>query len=102
MAVRWPKKIKPDAAPRPQFHHVNDIVPTIYDVAGITPPQVVNGFQQDPIQGVSMAYTFDNANADGRLLTQYFEIMGSRGVYHDGWFAGAPGVIGKQFIRNFR
>jgi arylsulfatase A-like enzyme len=91
MAVRWPKKIKPDAAPRPQFHHVNDIVPTIYDVAGITPPQVVNGFQQTPIQGVSMAYTFDDADADGRLLTQYFEIMGSRGVYHDGWFAGAFG-----------
>ena len=91
MAVRWPKKIKPDATPRPQFHHVNDIVPTIYEVVGITPPKVVNGFQQDPIQGVSMAYTFDDADADGRLLTQYFEIMGSRGVYHDGWFAGAFG-----------
>jgi len=91
MAVRWPKKIKPDATPRPQFHHVNDIVPTLYEVIGITPPKVVNGFPQDPIQGVSMAYTFNDANAKGRLLTQYFEIMGSRGVYHDGWFAGARG-----------
>ncbi|MCR9294349.1 MAG: sulfatase-like hydrolase/transferase, partial [bacterium] len=91
MAVRWPRKIKPDPTPRPQFHHVNDIVPTIYEVVGITPPKVVNGFQQDPIQGVSMAYTFSDANADGRLLTQYFEIMGSRGIYHDGWFAGAFG-----------
>jgi len=91
MAVRWPKKIKPDATPRAQFHHVNDIVPTIYEVVGITPPKVVNGFQQDPIQGVSMAYTFNDANAKGRLVTQYFEIMGSRGVYHDGWFAGAFG-----------
>ncbi|HSH16030.1 MAG TPA: sulfatase-like hydrolase/transferase, partial [Verrucomicrobiae bacterium] len=91
MAVRWPKKIKPDATPRPQFHHVNDIVPTLYEVIGITPPKVVNGFVQDPIQGVSMAYTFKDADAKGRLLTQYFEIMGSRGVYHDGWFAGAPG-----------
>jgi len=91
MAVRWPKKIKPDATPRAQFHHVNDIVPTIYEVVGITPPKVVNGFPQDPIQGVSLAYTFSDANAKGRLLTQYFEIMGSRGVYHDGWFAGAFG-----------
>jgi len=91
MAVRWPKKIKPDATPRPQFHHVNDIVPTIYEVVGITPPKVVNGFPQDPIQGVSMAYTFNDPTAKGRLLTQYFEIIGSRGIYHDGWFAGAFG-----------
>jgi len=91
LAVRWPKTIKPDATPRPQFHHVNDIVPTLYEVIGITPPKVVNGFPQDPIQGVSMAYTFDDAKAKGRLLTQYFEIMGSRGIYRDGWFAGAPG-----------
>lgn len=91
MAVRWPKKIKPDAVPRSQFHHVNDIVPTIYEVVGITPPKVVTGFPQDPIQGVSMAYTFADPKAKDRLHTQYFEIMGSRGVYHDGWFAGAPG-----------
>jgi len=70
---------------------VNDIVPTIYEVVGITPPKVVNGFPQDPIQGVSLAYTFHDAKAKGRLLTQYFEIMGSRGIYHDGWFAGAFG-----------
>jgi len=91
LAVRWPAKIKPDAKPRSQFHHVNDIVPTIYEVVGITPPKVVNGFPQDPIQGVSMAYTFNDAAAKGRLLTQYFEIMGSRGIYHDGWFACAFG-----------
>ena len=91
MAVRWPKKIKPDAVPRPQFHDVNESAPTIYDAAGITPPQVVNGFQQPPIQGVSMAYIFDDADADGRLLTQYFEIMGSRGVYHKSWSANAFG-----------
>lgn len=91
MAVRWPKKIKADSKPRPQFHHVNDIVPTIYEVVGITPPKVVNGFSQDPIHGVSLAYTFSDPKAKGRLLTQYFDIMGSRGVYHDGWFAGAVG-----------
>jgi len=91
MAVRWPKRIRPDTTLRAQFHHVVDIVPTIYEVVGITPPRVVNGFPQDPIEGVSMAYTFDDAVAEGRHHTQYFEIMGSRGIYHDGWFAGAFG-----------
>ncbi|MFV1971383.1 MAG: arylsulfatase [Acidimicrobiia bacterium] len=91
MAVRWPAKITPDATPRPQFHHCNDLVPTIYEILGITPPRVVNGVEQDPIDGVSMAYTFDDPDADGQLLTQYFEIMGSRSIYHDGWMASAIG-----------
>ena len=91
MAVRWPKKIKPNATPRQQFHHVNDIVPTLYDVVGITPPKVVNGFPQDSFDGISMVYTFNDAQAKDRKHTQYFEIMGSRGIYHDGWFAGAFG-----------
>ena len=91
MAVRWPAKIKPDATPRPQFHHVNDVVPTIYEVVGITPPREVNGIAQDPIDGVSLAYSFDDPNAAGRLLTQYFEVMGSRAIYHDGWMASAFG-----------
>jgi arylsulfatase A-like enzyme len=91
MAVQWPAKIKPDATPRTQFHHVNDVVPTIYEVLGITPPLVVNGIPQDRIDGVSLAYTFDDPKAEGRLLTQYFEIMGSRGIYHKGWFASAFG-----------
>ena len=78
MAVRWPAKITPDATPRSQFHHCNDVVPTIYEAVGITPPLVVNGVLQDPIDGVSFAYTFDNPDAEGRLRTQYFEIMGSR------------------------
>ena len=91
MAVQWPAKIKPDATPRPQFHHVNDVVPTIYELLGITAPLVVNGIPQDRIDGVSFAYSFDDPKAPGRLLTQYFEIMGSRGIYHDGWFASAFG-----------
>jgi arylsulfatase A-like enzyme len=91
MAVRWPAKIKPDATPRTQFHHCNDVVPTIYEILGITPPRVVNGIPQDPIDGVSFAYTFDDPDAPGRLLTQYFEIMGSRAIYHDGWMASAFG-----------
>ncbi len=65
MAVSWPARIRPDKTPRAQFHHVNDIVPTIYDVLGITPPKVVDGFAQDPIDGVSMVYTFADAKVPG-------------------------------------
>lgn len=91
MAVRWPAKIKPDATPRTQFHHCNDLVPTIYEVIGIEPPREVNGVPQDPIDGVSFAYSFEDPKAEGRLLTQYFEIMGSRAIYHEGWMASAFG-----------
>jgi arylsulfatase A-like enzyme len=91
MVIRWPGKITPDPTPRTQFHHCNDIVPTIYEVVGITAPRVVNGVPQDPIDGVSLAYTFDQADAAGRLRTQYFEIMGSRAIYQDGWMASAFG-----------
>ena len=91
MAVRWPARIKADPTSRTQFHHCNDIVPTIYEVVGITPPLTVNGVPQDPIDGVSFAYTFDDPQAKGRLLTQYFEVMGSRAIYHDGWMASAFG-----------
>ncbi len=91
MAVAWPKKIKPDATPRPQFHHVIDLAPTIYEVLNITPPRVVNGVPQDSIDGISMAYTFVDAKAPGRRKTQFFDIMASRGMYHDGWFASAMG-----------
>jgi arylsulfatase len=91
MVISWPKGIKPDKAPRTQFHHVNDIAPTLYDILGIRPPKVVDGHEQDPIDGVSMVYTFDDANTPGLKETQYFDIMGSRGVYHEGWFAGTFG-----------
>ena len=91
MAVRWPAKIKPDATPRAQFLHVNDVVPTIYDILGITPPRVVNGIPQDPFDGVSFTSTFNDAKAKEVKHTQYFEIMGSRGIYHDGWMASAFG-----------
>jgi arylsulfatase A-like enzyme len=91
MAVSWPAKIKHDETPRPQFHHVTDIVPTIYEVVGITAPRVVNGVDQMSIDGISMAYTFADASAKGRKTTQFFDIMGSRGIYHDGWFADTFG-----------
>lgn len=91
LVVHWPKNIKPDSVPRSQFHHVIDIVPTIYDVIGITPPRVVDGVEQMEIDGVSLAYSFNDAEAPEQKLVQYFDIMGSRGVYKDGWFAAAFG-----------
>jgi len=92
MAVSWPKAIKPDTTPRSQFHHVNDVVPTIYDVLRITPPQEVDGVTQQPLDGVSFAYTFADAKAPGRKQAQYFEVMADRGIYSpDGWFASAWG-----------
>ncbi|WP_428663604.1 arylsulfatase [Reyranella sp.] len=93
MAISWPKKIKADKTPRGQFHHVNDIVPTIYETVGITTPKVVDGFVQDPIDGVSLAYTFNDAKAAGQKTTQYFDNNGSRGVYRDGWFASTFGPL---------
>ena len=93
LAVSWPARIEPDATPRSQFHHVNDIAPTIYDVLGIEPPAAVDGFAQDPIDGVSMTYTFDDALAPTKKRTQYFENNGSRGVYHDGWYACTFGPL---------
>ncbi len=91
MVISWPAKIKHDGKPRAQFHHVNDIAATLYDILDITPPKVVNGIEQQPLDGVSLAYTFNEPEAKSEKKTQYFEILGSRGVYHEGWFAGTPG-----------
>lgn len=91
MVVSWPKGIKPDKTMRNQFHHVVDIAPTIYEILGIPNPDVVNGHQQMPFDGVSLAYTFADGSAEGRKKTQFFDNNGSRGVYHDGWFASAFG-----------
>jgi len=91
MAVSWPRKIEPDKAPRSQFHHVVDLVPTIYEVLEIEPPREVQGIQQDPIDGVSMVYTFSEAQAEDRKRTQFFDIMGSRAIYHEGWIASCFG-----------
>ncbi|MBP6771215.1 MAG: sulfatase-like hydrolase/transferase [Reyranella sp.] len=91
LAISWPKGIKASATARPQFHHVVDVAPTVYELLKIKPPREVNGFKQDSIDGVSMAYAFGDASAAGRRKTQFFDIMASRGIYHDGWFASAPG-----------
>ncbi|WP_234660270.1 arylsulfatase [Agromyces marinus] len=91
MVVQWPARISPEREPRTQFHHVIDVVPTIYEIVGISHPEMVNGIPQDPIDGISMAYSIDEADAAGRRRTQYFEIMGSRSIYADGWMASALG-----------
>jgi len=92
LAVSWPSKIKHDDTPRTQFHHVIDVVPTIYEAAKITPPRMVNNFEQTPLDGISMTYTFADAKAKDRRTTQFFDIMGSRGIYKDGWFACTFGL----------
>ncbi|MFK0685722.1 arylsulfatase [Ochrobactrum sp. BD67] len=91
LVISWPGKIKPDKTPRTQFHHVNDIVPTIYDILDIQPPKLVDGISQDPLDGVSMAYSFDAPQAPGQKKAQYFEIMGSRAIYEDEWIASVFG-----------
>ena len=89
MAISWPGHINDVGGIRNQFHHVIDIVPTILEAAGIQAPDMVDGIKQKPIEGVSMVYTFDkaNANAPSKRDTQYFEMFANRGIYHDGWYA---------------
>jgi len=87
MVISWPARIKDRGGIRSQWHHTIDIVPTILDVSGLDQPSMVNGVAQKPIEGVSMVYTFDNPKAPSTRRTQYFEMMGNRGIYHDGWVA---------------
>jgi len=88
MIVSWPKRIKAANEIRSQWHHVIDVAPTVLDAANLPEPKSVNGTIQEPIQGVSMVYSFDNANSMSTHKTQYFEIFANRAIYHDGWFAG--------------
>lgn len=87
MAMAWPARIKDAGGIRHQFHHVIDVVPTILEAAGLPEPVMVNGIAQKPIEGVSMAYSWDIASAPGRRTAQYFEMFGKRAIYHDGWIA---------------
>ena len=89
MAIAWPNVIKDKGGIRNQFTHIIDIVPTILEATGIAAPEVVDGIPQKPIEGTSLMYTFDkaNANAPSRHTTQYFEMMGDHAIYHDGWIA---------------
>jgi arylsulfatase A-like enzyme len=85
--VHWPAKIQAKGEVRTQFTHVIDVAATVLDVAGLPEPTIVNGVQQMPLQGVSMAYCFDDPGAEERHETQYFEMFGNRGIYHKGWTA---------------
>ncbi len=85
--VHWPKGIRSKGEIRSQFHHVIDVAPTILEAAKLPEPTMVNGVLQKPFEGVSMLYSFDNTNAADRHETQYFEMMGNRGIYHQGWTA---------------
>jgi arylsulfatase len=87
MIVQWPKGIQSKGEIRSQFGHVIDIAPTVYEVTKIPAPKIVNGIEQDPIEGTSLAYSFNQGDAKEQHNVQYFEMFGNRGVYQDGWFA---------------
>ena len=88
LVVHWPNGIQAKDELRSQWHHVVDVAQTILEAAGLPEPKSVNGTGQIPMQGVSMVYSFNKAHAPDRHTTQYFEIVGNRAIYHDGWLAG--------------
>jgi hypothetical protein len=92
-AARWPRGIEAKGEVRSQFTHVIDIVPTILEAAGLPAPDFVNGIMQQPIEGISFAYSFDDAAAPEQHTTQYFEMFGNRGIYHNGWSAVTQHII---------
>ncbi|WPR78035.1 hypothetical protein [Algoriphagus sp. NG3] len=77
---------------------MNDITPTIYDILDIEYPKVVNGFAQDAMDGISITYTFDRPQAEGQKKTQFFDVMGSRAIYHDGWMDGWHLLLVPEFL----
>jgi arylsulfatase len=87
LIVHWPKGIEQKGQIREQYHHVVDIVPTVYEIIGIDPPDEFNGIPQKPIEGLSMSYTFNDGDAPTRKEVQYYEMFGHRGLWHDGWKA---------------
>lgn len=93
LIVSWPARIKDRGATRGQFHHVTDIAPTIYEATGIKVPDVVNGVKQLPLEGSSLAYSFDAPSAPSNHSVQYFEMLGNLGIYKDGWWAGKRNLL---------
>ncbi len=89
MVVAWPNRIKPDSDIRAQFTHCIDVGPTILEAVGIPEPKMVDGIEQEPMDGTSFAYTFDDSDADEEHTMQYFEMVGSRAMYKDGWWAAS-------------
>jgi arylsulfatase len=93
MIISWPARIKDKGGLRTQFLHTIDIVPTLYELCGITAPTELNGVVQKPIEGVSFAFTFDDAEAASLRKTQYFELGCNRGLYHNDWMASSPSFV---------
>jgi len=91
LVVYWPDRIKDAGGIRSQFHHLIDIAPTLLEAAHLPEPTWVDGVRQQPIEGISMVYSFDDASAVDRRFTQYFEMFANRAIYHDGWIAAARG-----------
>jgi len=89
LVISWPGHTRQTRQVRSQFHHVIDIVPTLYEAAGIKPPAEIDGVKQSPLQGVSMVYTFDHPEAPSTHHSQYFEMLGNRAFYEDGWIASS-------------
>lgn len=85
LVISWPKGIKARGEVRTQYHHVTDIVPTLLEALGVEFPEVVNGYTQTPLPGVSMAYTFDSPEAPTTKQVQYYEMLGTRALWHEGW-----------------
>lgn len=88
LVVHWPRGVRRGGEIRTQYHHAIDVLPTILDAVGIAAPAMLNGEPQLPVEGTSMSYCFDDAEAPGRRVTQYYEMLGHRAIYHDGWKAG--------------
>jgi arylsulfatase A-like enzyme len=93
MIISWPARIQDKGAVRSQFLHVIDIVPTIYELCGVTAPRELNGVQQKPLEGTSFAYTFESGEAPSHRKTQYFELGCNRGLYQEGWMASSPSFV---------
>lgn len=106
MVVAWPSRIDPSPEIRSQFTHCIDIGPTVLEAVGILEPEMVDGIAQEPMDGTSFLYTFDDAAAPERHTTQYFEVIGARAIYQDGWWAGtrldkAPWDLSPETLRRF-
>jgi len=97
LIIRWPQHIADAGGVRDQFHHVNDIVPTIYEALGVTPPETYRGLEQMPVSGTPMNYTFDDPAASTRKKVQYYEMVGHRAIVHDGWKAVTRHTPGTSF-----
>src|SRR5262249_52513573 len=89
LIVHWPKGIKAKGEVRDQYTHCSDVVPTIYECLGVEPPDEIKGYPQHPLEGLSFKYSFDNAKAPTQKETQYYVMLGTRGIWHQGWKADA-------------